>query len=115
MAPLFTLAIDPNLDRHAGANLVGQYDPGTLELYRGIAELDNGNLLVTTTSGVFEVTRAGVVVDVEATDGDFRYITRFSPPAGVAARIAPDTTTLPMPEPDTREKADQNETIEGHN
>lgn len=86
------------------ANLVGQYDPGTLELYRGVAELDNGNLLVTTTTGVFEVTRTGIVVDVEATDGDFRYITRFTPPNGVAAQSAPDRETLPMPDPDQRDR-----------
>lgn len=93
------------LEFDSGANLVGQYDPGTLELYRGIAELDNGNLLVTTTTGVFEVTRTGVVVDVEATDGDFRYITRFTPPAGLM-RSEPDTQTLPMPEPDQRDRAE---------
>lgn len=86
------------------ANLVGQYAPGSLELFRGIAELDNGNLLVTTTTGVFEVTRSGLVVDVEATDGDFRYITRFTPPSGVAERAAPDTETLPMPKPDQRDR-----------
>lgn len=93
------------LEFDSGANLVGQYDPGTLELYRGIAELDNGNLLVTTTTGVFEVTRTGIVVDVEATTGDFRYITRFTPPSGLM-RSAPDTQTLPMPEPDTRDRAE---------
>lgn len=91
----FILEFDP------AGTLVGQYDPGTLELYRGIAELDNGNLLVTTTTGVFEVTRAGIVVDVEATDGDFRYITRFTPPSGLL-RAAPDTQSLPMPASDSR-------------
>jgi len=91
------------LEFDPGANLVGQYDPGTLELYRGIAELDNGNLLVTTTTGVYEVTRAGVVVDVEATDGDFRYITRM-PVMGRAASFTPDTESLPMPAPDARDR-----------
>jgi outer membrane protein assembly factor BamB len=91
------------LEFDPGANLVGQYDPGTLELYRGIAELDNGNLLVTTTSGVFEVNRAGVVIDVEATDGDFRYITRM-PVMGRAAALTPDTQSLPMPAPDARDR-----------
>ena len=91
------LELDPD------ANLVGQYDPGTLELYRGIAELDNGNLLVTTTTGVYEVTRTGIVVDVEATAGDFRYITRFTPPAGLLPRHAADTESLPMPDPDPRD------------
>ena len=93
------------LEFDSSANLVGQYDPGTLELYRGIAELDNGNLLVTTTTGVFEVTRAGIVVDVEATTGDFRYITRFAAPAGLIERTVPDTQSLAMPAPDSRDRA----------
>lgn len=92
------------LEFDSGANLVGQYDPGTLELYRGIAELDNGNLLVTTTTGVFEVTRTGIVVDVEATTGDFRYITRM-PVMGRAESYIPDTESLPMPAPDARDRA----------
>ncbi len=94
----FILEFDP------AGTLVGQYDPGTLELYRGIAELDNGNLLVTTTTGVFEVTRAGIVVDVEATDGDFRYITRFTPPAALPRRAGPEQESLPMPPPDPRDR-----------
>ena len=93
------------LEFDSDANLVGQYDPGTLELYRGVAELDNGNLLVTTTTGVFEVNRSGVVVDVEATDGDFRYITRM-PVMGRVAEYTPDTESLPMPAADSRSKAE---------
>jgi hypothetical protein len=92
------------LEFDPSANLIGQYDPGTLDLYRGIAELDNGNLLVTTTTGVYEVNRAGVVIDVEATAGDFRYITRFTPVMGLEGRHAPDTESLPMPEPDSRDR-----------
>ncbi|MBL4592125.1 MAG: hypothetical protein JKY96_09225 [Phycisphaerales bacterium] len=94
----FILEFDP-----AGA-LVGQYDPGTLELYRGIVELDNGNLLVTTTTGVFEVTRTGLVVETEAAGSGFRYITRFTPPAGVAMRITadPDAPKIEHPAPDPR-------------
>ncbi len=66
------------LEFDSSGSLVGQYDPGTLELYRGIAELGNGNLLVTTTSGVFEVSRAGLVIDTEAAGSGFRYITPHS-------------------------------------
>lgn len=90
------------LEFDSSANLVGQYDPGTLDLYRGIAELDNGNLLVTTTTGVYEVTRTGIVVDVEATGTEFRYITRM-PVMGRAEEFKPDTESLPMPDPDTRD------------
>ncbi|MCA9276917.1 MAG: hypothetical protein KDA29_12910 [Phycisphaerales bacterium] len=91
------------LEFDPSANLVGQYDPGTLDLYRGIAELDNGNLLVTTTTGVYEVTRTGIVVDVEATGTEFRYITRM-PVMGRVAEFKPDTESLPMPDPDTRDR-----------
>lgn len=92
------------LEFDSSANLVGQYDPGTLDLYRGIAELDNGNLLVTTTTGVYEVTRTGIVVDVEATGAEFRYITRMSV-MGRAASQKPDNESLPMPDPDPRDRA----------
>lgn len=81
-------------------SLVGQFDPGTLDLYRGIAELGNGNLLVTTTSGVFEVTRAGIVVETEAASSGFRYITAFTPPAGL--RLAPPAEVDTNATPDTR-------------
>ncbi len=89
------------LEFNPAGTLVGQYDPGTLSLYRGIAELDNGNLLVTTTTGVHEITRTGLVVETEAAGADFRYVTRFTPPVppAPARRAAPvtpieDTRTL---------------------
>ncbi len=66
--------------------LAGQYRPGTLTLFRGVAELDNGNLLVTTGTGVQQVTRTGLVVATHATGSEFRYITRVTPPAGRAVR-----------------------------
>lgn len=75
------------LEFDSGGSLVGQYDPGSLELYRGVVELGNGNLLVTTTSGVFEVTRAGIVVETEAAGSGFRYITEYTLPAGTPARL----------------------------
>lgn len=92
----------------AGA-LVGQYDPGTLDLYRGIYELGNGNLLVTTTTGVYEVTRAGVVVEVEAAGDGFRYITEFTPPAGSPLNdrsSSPDLDDIQMPSPDPRSRVE---------
>jgi len=100
----FILEFDPN------AQLVGQYDPGMLELYRGIAELGNGNLLVTTTTGVFEVTRTGLVIGTKAAGTGFRYITRFTPPAGLlhedqgtsTDQRTPIGSALELPEPDHR-------------
>lgn len=98
------------LEFDSTGTLVGQYDPGTLDLYRGIYELGNGNLLVTTTTGVFEVTRAGVVVDVEATGEGFRYITEFTPPAGSplserSATIDQKPLAMPAPDPRSRDEA----------
>ncbi len=84
--------------------LIGQYDPGTLDLYRGIHELDNGNLLVTTTTGVFEVTRTGIVVETEAVGSDFRYITRVDAPAGFERRAPAKRSALEVPDPDPRDR-----------
>jgi DNA-binding beta-propeller fold protein YncE len=89
------------------ANLVGQYDPGTLDLYRGIAELDNGNLLVSTTTGVFEVTRTGIVVEIEAVGTGFRYLTKYTAPAGLLERNAGSDRAKPaieMPKADPRDR-----------
>lgn len=85
------------------ASLVGQYDPGTLDLYRGIAELGNGNLLVTTTNGVFEVTRSGLVVETEASGSDFRYITPFTPPGGLRPALQRDVDKATEPDRRSRE------------
>lgn len=94
------------LEFDSSGALVGQYDPGTLELYRGVHELDNGNILVTTTTGVFEVTRTGLVVETEAAGTGFRYITRVE--QTMAPRRAPvagfDKTTVPDPDPRPREE-----------
>ena len=92
------------LEFDASGALVGQYDPGTLELYRGVHELDNGNLLVTTTTGVFEVTRTGLVVETEAAGSEFRYITRVEAPAGLERRAPGERPAIPMPDPDPRER-----------
>ena len=71
---------------------IGQYDPGTLSLYRGIAELDNGNLFVTTTTGAYEVTRTGLVVETEFTGTELRYVERTTLP--LAPRPVPDAPRL---------------------
>lgn len=98
------------LEFNPDGTLAGQYSPGTLSLFRGVAELDNGNLLVTTTTGVYEVTRTGLVVETEAAGTEFRYITRFAPPAGRAtgavttSRIQP-RPVIAQPAPDARPHA----------
>ncbi|MCG8404446.1 MAG: hypothetical protein MI923_04520 [Phycisphaerales bacterium] len=60
--------------------LIGQFDPGTLSLYRGVHELDNGNLLLTTSTGVFEANRFNIVINTEASASGFRYIERITLP-----------------------------------
>lgn len=90
------------LEFDSNANLVGQYDPGTLDLYRGIAELDNGNLLVSTTTGVFEVTRTGIVVETQAQGTGFRYMTRWTPTVAMHRQASTDHEPLAMPDPDPR-------------
>lgn len=77
--------------------LAGQYSPGALTLFRGVAELDNGNLLVTSGTGVQQVTRTGLVVATHATGSEFRYITRFTPPAGRAIPQQPAKDAPPAP------------------
>lgn len=89
------------LEFNPDGSLAGQYDPGTLELYRGIVELGNGNLLVTTTSGVFEVTRTGLVVETEAAGDGFRYITPHTISLGAALRT--NNQEPPTAKPDTRD------------
>jgi len=92
------------LEFDSSGSLVGQYDPGTLELYRGIVELGNGNLLVTTTSGVFEVSRTGLVIDTEAAGSGFRYIT---PHTVVVPRLdqgSDQKLKNPVAQPDQRDR-----------
>jgi len=67
----------------ANGTQVGQYDPGTLSGYRGIIELDNGNLLTTTGTGVHQVTRTGLVVTSPFLGSETRYIERVTLPAGL--------------------------------
>jgi len=67
----------------ANGTQVGQYDPGTLSGYRGIIELDNGNLLTTTGTGVHQVTRTGLVVSSPFLGSETRYIERVTLPQGL--------------------------------
>ncbi|MCC5822777.1 MAG: hypothetical protein LAT64_05385 [Phycisphaerales bacterium] len=77
------------LDFAPDGTLVGQYTPAGLSLFRGVAQLDNGNLLVTSGTGVHEITRAGQFVATRASGSEFRYITRFTPPAEALAGMGP--------------------------
>lgn len=78
----------------SGGTLVGVIDPVTGGGYRGVYELGNGNLLVTTGTGVHEVTPAGVFVESEVTEVSARYIEEVSPPASGAAITMDKTVGL---------------------
>jgi hypothetical protein len=54
--------------------LVAVYDTATLGGYRGVYELPNGNLLVTTGSGVFEISRANALISTKMTGVSGQYI-----------------------------------------
>lgn len=70
----------------SGGTLIGVINPAaTGGGYRGVYELGNGNLLVTTGTGVHEVTSAGVFVESEIVDVSARFIEEVGPPASGAA------------------------------
>jgi hypothetical protein len=65
--------------------LVGIYNPPSLSQYRGVYDLPNGNILTTTSAGVFEISRAGTLVDTKISDVNARFIhlARLRPPGAV--------------------------------
>lgn len=63
----------------ADGTVVDIYNPPQTSFYRGIFELPNGNLLTTTSGGVFEIDRSGTLVDIKIT-GQSRYIEFVSQP-----------------------------------
>ena len=64
------------LDVQPDGTVVGIYDAVAEGGYRGVWELANGNLLVTTGVGVYEITRAvpSVLVDTKITGVSARFI-----------------------------------------
>ena len=63
-------------DIQPNGTIVGIYDTATTGGYRGVWELANGNLLVTTGSGVYEITRVvpSTLVDTKITGVSARFI-----------------------------------------
>lgn len=53
---------------------VGNYNPASLSGYRGVYELQNGNILTSTSSGVYEIDRTGTLIDTKITGVSGRYI-----------------------------------------
>ncbi len=58
--------------------LVGVYHPA--DGYRGVYELPNANFLVTTNNGIYEISRAGAIVDTKYTGGGGQYLEFISVP-----------------------------------
>ena len=61
------------LEYLADGTFVGLYDVVTGN--RGVYELPNGNILTTNGSGVYEIDRAGALVDTKISDVSARFIT----------------------------------------
>jgi subtilisin-like proprotein convertase family protein len=84
-------------------DFVGRYAPAGVAGNRGVYELPNGNMLTTTGSGVFEISRANALVDTKITSVSARFIsyvvaeTGCSNPANIPwASVAPaNGTTAP--------------------
>lgn len=58
----------------ADGTYVGTYNPAALGGYRGVYELPNGNILTTTGTGVYEIDRAGNLVDTKISGVGARFI-----------------------------------------
>lgn len=57
----------------ADGSLVGVYRPAALSSFRGVWELPNGNILTSTSGGVYEIDRSNNLIDTKYT-GQSRYI-----------------------------------------
>ena len=79
------------LEFTADGTFVGRYDPDGLGGYRGVYELPNGRILTTTGSGVYEIDRAGNLVDSKITGVSGRFI-QYVPPLREPTLFCNDTS-----------------------
>ena len=63
----------------AAGVLVGVYSPAALGGYRGVYDLPNGNILTTTGTGVYEIDRAGNLVETKISGVSGRFIEYLAP------------------------------------
>ena len=75
---------------------VGFYGPVTS--LRGVYELPNGNILVTNGTGVYEINRAGALVDTKITGVSGRFITFVNPVGGHSIPFEEGFETGSLPE-----------------
>ncbi len=96
-------------DLSTGA-LVGIFNPVLGNpLYRGVAELDNGDVLATAGSNVYRFTRGGLATTV-LSGGDFRFVSRITLPPGLTLddiRTAAGAAPTAIAEPAIRSEADE--------
>jgi hypothetical protein len=88
----------------AAGSLVGIYNPVGVSNYRGVYELPNGNLLTSTSGGVFEIDRDGNLVDTKHT-GQSRFIEfvvleplQLNKTVGLDSSICADTDEIDVAE-----------------
>jgi hypothetical protein len=88
----------------AAGVLVGIYNPVGVTQYRGVYELPNGNLLTTTSGGVFEIDRDNNLVDTKHT-GQSRFIEfvvleplQLNKTVGLDSSICADTDEIDVAE-----------------
>jgi len=67
------------LEFDSGGSLINVYDPPSLDGYRGVYELPNGNILTTNGSGVHEIVRSGNLIDTKISGVSARFIQFVQP------------------------------------
>lgn len=87
----------------AGGTFVGVYNPASVTGYRGVYELPNGNLLTSTSGGVYEIDRSNNLISTKHT-GQSRFIEfvtleaiQLNKTVGLDASVCADTTELTVP------------------
>ncbi|WP_236981094.1 hypothetical protein, partial [Membranihabitans maritimus] len=80
------IELDPN------GNTIGIYNPQELGGYRGVYELSNQNILVTTGLGVYEINRNGELVETKISGVSARFISPFRP--GIVFDSSPNCSNI---------------------
>lgn len=75
-------------------NILGNFDTPQTSLYRGAIDLDNGNLLVSTSTGVHEIGRNGLFVETEFAGSGMRFIERVDLQLPIRSGSAPDARPI---------------------
>lgn len=94
------------IEFNPSGGVVGIYDPVEVGQYRGVYELPNGNILTSNDDGVYEIDRAGNLVETKISDVNAQYIELVQPSSSGSrpVEIEPNNvisqaTGLPSPGP----------------